>query len=125
MIQLKDPVIVDKVFSEEEYSELSNYLKNKPKNPQDYSSGFGRYCFNDSLIDSYAEKLIPIARKQFNSENLIPSYSLFAHYEGEQDVAMIFFHFVEPDHWWVQKGPGYLDVIRKTITEEQWNQRQQ
>jgi hypothetical protein len=38
---------------------------------------------------------------------------------------MIFFHFVEPDHWWVQKGPGYLDVIRNTITEEQWNQRQQ
>lgn len=188
MTHIKDPVIMDKVFSDEEYYELSDYLKNKPKNPQDYSSGFGRYCFNDSLIDSYAEKLIPIARKQFNSENLIPSYSLFAHYEGEQanlykhiddnactytidfcvyqtepwdlfvedkaytlypnqalayygndqlhwrekfpnpdsgNVAMIFFHFVEPDHWWVQKGPGYLDVIRKTITEEQWNQRQQ
>lgn len=35
-----------------------------------------------------------------------------------QHVAMVFFHFVEPDHWWVTKGPRYIDVIRKNITEE-------
>jgi hypothetical protein len=36
---------------------------------------------------------------------------------------MIFFHFVEPDHWWCTKGPGYLDVIRNHITEEEWEKR--
>jgi hypothetical protein len=39
-------------------------------------------------------------------------------------VAMIFFHFAEPDHWWFTKGPSYLDVIRKSITEEEWQARQ-
>jgi hypothetical protein len=33
---------------------------------------------------------------------------------------MIFFHFAEPDHWYFKKGPSYLKVIRKEITEEQW-----
>jgi hypothetical protein len=185
-MEVKDPVIINDLFSQEEHYELSNYLKNKTKRPEDYSSIFGRYCFNDSLVDSYAEKLIPIARKHFNSETLIPSYSLFAHYEGDeanlykhvddnactytidfcvyqtdpwdlyvsekaytlypnqalayygndqlhwrekfpnpdnQVVSMIFFHFVEPDHWWYTKGPGYLDVIRNNITEEEWEKR--
>lgn len=30
-----------------------------------------------------------------------------------QHVAMVFFHFVEPDHWWFTKGPEYLNEIRK------------
>jgi hypothetical protein len=38
-------------------------------------------------------------------------------------VAMIFFHFAEPDHWWFTKGPSYLDVIRKNVTEEDWAKR--
>ena len=43
----------------------------------------------------------------------------FPHPE-ENYVAMIFFHFVEPDHWWYTKGRSYLDVVRGKITEEQW-----
>lgn len=40
-----------------------------------------------------------------------------------QHVAMIFFHFVEPNHWYHTKGPDYLDVVRKLITEDQWHER--
>ena len=36
-------------------------------------------------------------------------------------VAMIFFHFAEPDHWYFTKGPSYLSVIRGQMTEEQWS----
>jgi len=25
---------------------------------------------------------------------------------------MVFFHFVEPDHWYYTHGPSYLDTIR-------------
>jgi hypothetical protein len=39
---------------------------------------------------------------------------------GLQHVAMTFFHFAEPDHWYFTKGPNYLQVIRKEITEDQW-----
>mgnify|MGYP006266302039 CR=1 FL=1 len=27
-------------------------------------------------------------------------------------VTMIFFHYVEPDHWWYTEGPQHLEVIR-------------
>ena len=36
---------------------------------------------------------------------------------------MIFFHFVEPDHWWFTKGQDYVRVIRDEITEEQWESK--
>jgi hypothetical protein len=35
--------------------------------------------------------------------------------------AMIFFHFAEPEHWYFTKGPTYIEVVLKKITEEQWN----
>lgn len=187
MIELKNPELIENVFDFDDYIKLKNHLFERPKLSRDYSPGFGRYCFTDSLIDEYAQKLIPVARKQFNSEHLVPSYSLFSHYEGGEAslykhkddnactytidycvyqtgpwdlfvedepytlqenqalayygndqlhwrdsfpykesgyVAMIFFHFVEPEHWFVQKGPSYLEVIRGNKTEEQWNQEQ-
>jgi hypothetical protein len=183
MINVKDPEIIKNVFSDDEYSLFKKYLFEKPKLEKDYSAGFGRYCFNDPIIDEYSNKLIPIARQHFNSDTLLPSYSLFAHYEGVEaslykhrddnactytidycvyqtepwglyvddkeyilkenealayfgndqthwreefpnketgHVAMIFFHFVEPDHWWYTKGPNYLQVIRGEVSEEQW-----
>jgi hypothetical protein len=182
-MNIQEPQIIKNVFSEEEYNKLKTYLYNRPKLEENFDPGFERYCFNDSLINEYAEKLIPAARKIFNSETLLPSYALFAHYEGKNPnlfthkddnactytidmcvyqtepwdlnvddkpytlyenealayygndqmhgrgkfpnpdsghVAMIFFHFVEPDHWWFTKGQDYVRVIRKEITEEQW-----
>jgi len=184
---VKEPKIIKNLFSDEEYIKFADYLVNKPKLKEMYDGGFGRYCFVDPLIDEYAKKLIPVAREVFGSKDLLPSYSLFAHYEGNsslyrhkddnactytldmcvyqnqtwdlgvqhngqdlkytlnpnealayygndqehwrdafpnpgsQHVAMVFFHFVEPDHWFYAKGPSYLDVIRGVISEEQWN----
>ena len=37
-----------------------------------------------------------------------------------QKVAMIFFHFVEPDHWWNTKGQSYVRVVRGNMSEEDW-----
>ena len=36
-------------------------------------------------------------------------------------VAMIFFHFAEPDHWWFTKGSSFLKVINGTMTESEWS----
>jgi hypothetical protein len=43
-------------------------------------------------------------------------------YEGtEKDyVGMIFFHFVEPDHWFFTKSPRYIEVVSGRMTEEEW-----
>lgn len=37
-----------------------------------------------------------------------------------QHVAMIFFHYVEPEHWWYAKGPRYIEVMRGLMTEQEW-----
>ena len=37
-----------------------------------------------------------------------------------QSVAMVFFHFVEPDHWFFTKGSDYVEVKQGRMTEEQW-----
>lgn len=181
------PLVIDKLFDDQSFIKLKNYLYNKEKSPISYSKDFGRYAFYDNMIDEYATNITEFARKTFNSKTLIPSYSLFAHYEGSeaklwkhvddnactytidmcvyqsepwdlwvegksyrlqenqalayygndqehwreefpnkesQHVAMIFFHFAEPDHWYFTKGPNYLDVIRNKITETEWQQRE-
>jgi hypothetical protein len=183
MIKTKLPQIIKNLFSDSDYNKLYSYLFNKPKEQKDYSPGFGRYAFNDLLIDEYSNKILLKARQIFNSNTLLPSYSLFSHYEGKESslykhkddnactytidmcvyqnqpwdlwvedknytlypnealayygndqlhwrdsfpnsdsqyVAMIFFHFVEPDHWWYTKGSDYINVIRNQITEEDW-----
>ena len=81
---VKDPLILDKLFNDEDFKKLKDYLYNKEKSPNSYDKGFGRYAFSDSIVDEYAQKITPFAREVFNSDALIPSYSLFAHYEGEE-----------------------------------------
>lgn len=183
---MNEPVLVNSVLSPEDYTRLLTYLDN-PKSFE-FFAGFSRYCIADNslpILKELADKLVPKAREAFNSETLLPTYALFAHYEGQdpapslykhkddnactytldmcvyqtepwdlfvedkaytlyqnqalayygndqmhwreefpnpgsQHVAMIFFHFAEPDHWYFTKGPGYLEVIRRNITEEQW-----
>jgi hypothetical protein len=186
---MKEPILIDSLLSPEDYTKLLEYLNN-PKSFE-FDPGFSRYCIGDGglpILGELANKLVGIAREIFNSKTLLPTYTLFAHYEGKNPspslfkhkddnactytidmciyqtepwdlwvddkaytlypnqalayygndqmhwreefpnpetnhVAMIFFHFAEPDHWWYTKGPGYLDVIRNHITEKEWEKR--
>jgi hypothetical protein len=181
---MKDPVLVEKILEKEDYERLlANVLE--PKRFA-YQEGFSRYVASDNdlkILKELANKIIPIARGIFNSKTLLPTYTLFSHYEGKEaklwkhkddnactytldmclyqvepwdlwvddknytlypnqalayygndqlhwreefpnpennHVAMIFFHFAEPDHWWFTKGPGYLDVVRGKLSEEEF-----
>jgi hypothetical protein len=189
-IKIKDPTILNNVFSEQDYLDIRNFLESYPKDQMNFDPQLGRYMLTHSVIDTYAEKLLPVARELFESPTLLSSYSLFAHYEGasaslfrhvddnactytidmcvyqnkpwdlgvnynnedryytlqenealvyygndqehwrgpfpdptEQHVAMIFFHFVEADHWYHSKGADYVNVVRKQITEQEWLDR--
>lgn len=178
-----EPKVIKNLFNEEDFNKLKTYLYNKPKLKENFDPSFQRYIFNDSLINEYMTNLVPTAREIFGSQTLLPSYGLFAHYEGDnpnlgehkddnactytldmcvyqtdpwdlnvdgksytlqenealayygndqmhgrntfpnpgsQHVAMIFFHFVEPDHWWYTKGQHYVEVIRGSMSEEDW-----
>jgi hypothetical protein len=179
-IKIKEPAILKNLFSPEDFKIIRDYLFNRPKTKNEFDENFQRYRFTDPVIDEYAIKLIPIAKKIFDSNSLLPSYSLFAQYEGNspslyrhkdnnactytidmclyqsepwalwvshnsidteyilkenealayygndqehwrnkfpnpnnQHVAMIFFHFVESDHWFFKYGPEYLNTIIK------------
>lgn len=182
-INIKDPMIIKKLFDLESFTKLKDTMFNTLKSKDLYDEGFGRYHINHNILNEYTQKVLPIAKEYFESETLVPSYTLFSHYEGHNAnllkhkddnactytidmcvyqsepwdlwvddkpytlvenqalayygndqmhwreefpnkesgfVAMIFFHFVEPDHWWITKGPRYIDVIRGIITEEEF-----
>lgn len=185
MIKIKEPKIIDQVFNSNDFEILKLLFKNVKS--FEFQNGFSRYVAADNSITelkNYANMLIPKAREIFESNNLLPTYTLFSHYEGpeaslykhkddnactytidlcvyqhtpwelwvenkpytllpnqalayygndqlhwresfpnpnENYVAMIFFHFAEPDHWFFTKGPSYLSVIRKELTEKQWH----
>jgi hypothetical protein len=183
---MKEPQLINSLLNAEDYTRLLESLDN-PKS-FGFDPGFSRYCIGDfdlPILGELADKLVDTARQVFDSESLMPTYTLFAHYEGQNPtpslykhkddnactytldmcvyqnnpwdlwvedknyclypnqalayygndqlhwreefpnpetnhVAMIFFHFAEPDHWWFTKGAEYLQVVRGQITEEQW-----
>lgn len=186
---MKEPVVVDNFLNKNNYDKLLDNLKN-PKQFS-YDPGFGRYCVGDGelpILKELSNKLILDARKIFNSDALMPTYTLFAHYEGVNPepslykhkddnactytldmcvyqkeswdlyvedkpytlypnqalayygndqmhwrekfpnpknnyVAMIFFHFAEPEHWYFTKGADYIKVVRGELTEDEWNNK--
>jgi hypothetical protein len=186
MIKIKKPMKIHDVFSDEKFLKLKSLFSKDKVKSFDYQSGFSRYVTSDNNISelkNFANDLIPMARQLFESKNLLPTYTLFSHYEGPQaslykhkddnactytidmcvyqkyawdlwienqpynllpneavayygndqehwreefpmkdtnHVAMIFFHFAEPDHWYFTKGPSYLNVIRKETTLKEW-----
>lgn len=182
-IQVKSPAVLDPVFSNEDFLTLKTTMFNAPKLQEQYDEGFGRYHVWDPILEDFTKKALPLAKEAFNSDTLVPSYTLFSHYQGPKAnllrhkddnactytidmcvyqetpwdlwvdgspytlrenqalayygnaqehwreefpnpesnyVAMVFFHFVEPDHWWVTKGPRWIHVIRGTMTEEEF-----
>jgi len=184
MHDIKDPVVLDSVFNDNDFNNIKSLFPD-PKSGH-YQEDLSRWVVSNAVLpelQNYAYLITPLARKIFNNEYLLPSYTLFSHYEGvnanlikhKDDnactytidlcifqkypwdiyvegipytlkpnqalayygndqlhwrekfpepetnyVQMIFFHFVEPDHWFFTKGPSYLDVIRNNITEEEW-----
>jgi hypothetical protein len=178
MNHINNPKVIKNFLPELVFDSLKNYLMQKEKTTESFDPAFGRYIFNDSFVNKHFDIVTEIAKDVFGSKTLLPSYALFAHYEGNkaslfahlddnactytldmcvyqtepwdlyvdgkpytlnenealayygndqkhgrekfpnpesQHVAMIFFHFVEPDHWWFTKGPEYLNVIRENI----------
>lgn len=182
---IEEPKIIKNVLKKETFKSFADFMKSSYKTFS-YDPRFGRYCTGDGYSEQFKtifEDTVDVAKKAFNSETLMPTYALFAHYEGKaslykhkddnactytldlclyqsepwdlyvedtpytlfpnqalayygneqmhwredfpnpetQNVAMIFFHYAEPDHWYFTKGPSYIDVITGKMTKAQWN----
>lgn len=180
-------MLINQVMNENDFKNLKSLFKDpKSGHRQD---GFSRWVISDTEspeLQHYAYLLTPLARQLFESDYLLPTYTLFSHYEGpnarlhkhkddnactytidmclyqnhswdlyvegnpytltpnqalayygnDQEhwreeftepetnhVAMIFFHFAEPNHWFFTKGPDYLSVVRNQLSEEEWAKR--
>lgn len=183
MIKVKNPMVLKDVMSPEIYKEYRDLFPIEQVKTWDFQHDFSRYAYANGMLDKYAQLLTPLAREVFESPNLLPTYTLFAHYEGpnaklwkhkddnactytidmcvyqkyawdlyvdnqpytllpnealayygndqehwreefpmkeSNHVAMTFFHFAEPDHWYFTKGEDYVNVVRGQMTEDEW-----
>lgn len=174
--------LISDALEKNDFNIIRDYFMNHEVLSNLGTDEFGRKLLGDSsepILKEYSEKLIPIVRKFFNSETLLPSYSLFAEYsskniglhkhkdanactytldlvlyqkrpwgifidgveflakpneavmfmgekyehwretitDNNDKIGVIFFHYVEPDHWWFTHGPEYVDIIRKQKRE--------
>ena len=79
---MNSPVLVNSLLGPEDYKRLLESLEN-PKS-FGFDPGFSRYCIGDvglPILSELAKKVTETARQAFNSETLMPTYTLFAHYE--------------------------------------------
>lgn len=92
LYQRPDPFLIKQVFDKEYFDNLKSYILTKKEEREGfiYDAHFGRttfHCSNaedDSIFLDSAKKLVPLARKLFNSNTLDMSYCLFSHYKGNR-----------------------------------------
>jgi len=90
---MKEPLLINSLLNAEDYTRLLESLDN-PKS-FGFDPGFSRYCIGDGglpILAELANKLTETAREVFNSEALMPTYTLFAHYEGNSPSPSLYKH---------------------------------
>jgi hypothetical protein len=71
----------------------------------------------DLYVEDKAYTLLPNQALAYYGNDQLHWREKFPNPENN-NVAMIFFHFAEPEHWYFTKGPDYLRVIRGEVSEE-------
>jgi hypothetical protein len=84
-MKIQQPKIIDKIFLQEEFETLQSHAKDLYLNRDYYEEGFGRYIFGKTeILENAHNLLLEKARKIFDSETLLPSWSMMAAYRGDQ-----------------------------------------
>jgi hypothetical protein len=178
----KEPTILKNILEEKDFIYLKETISQYINKNNIGFDEFGRKGIGHQqlpILQEYSKKLLPIAKNFFDSNNLIPTYTLFTEYSdtnislhkhkdanactytidlvlyqekpwalwienkkylaneneailfwGEEQlhwrepiennldkIGVIFFHYVEPDHWWFTKGPEHVKVIRQNMQD--------
>jgi hypothetical protein len=80
VVKIKDPWIVNNFFNEKEYSKIMNSINKIEKSKWIYEGFFDRYVYSSELLHRISWVKLNYAREQFESETLLPTYSLLALY---------------------------------------------
>jgi len=90
---MKKPQVITNLFNKEDYDRLILNINN-PKN-YNYDSTFSRYSVGETdlpILKELTNKLVPLAKSIFDSKTLLPTYTLFSHYEGQDPEPSLFKH---------------------------------
>lgn len=189
MRKIKNPEVLKNILTEEQKKELVDYFYNLAKDAPINDKESHRFTIGDEdpILQKYTKIIMPFAKQFFESDTLVPSYTLFSHYKGKaanlrkhmdanactytvdlciycytdwdlwienipykflpgdaiafygedqihwresfpdpenNHYGAIFFHYVEPDHWWFTDRENgrkkRLEELSPLV--EQWNQ---
>ena len=91
---MKDPYLLENIFPDKEYRELRDLaLSLWASDKSTYDSSFGRHQWaiwdgthkpEVEPLRKFHEMLLPLARQEFESETLLPSWCLISAYEGKE-----------------------------------------
>jgi hypothetical protein len=125
-VKIIDPVITKNILDEVDIYKITKII-NDNQDKLTYDSDYGRMVATDSAIpelNEYLLKLLPIAKKIFGNDSMIPTYILFGHYFGKEanlkkhknsgfqcmyslDVCL---YYKEPWDIWVEGNPYSLSA---------------
>ena len=83
MHKIKKPEILKNVLDEKDFMGLESYAKQVKEHFPNYDLKFGRHQWgNTEELIFFHKKLLPIARKHFENDEILPTWSLLSAYEG-------------------------------------------
>lgn len=83
MHNIKDPWIISPFWTEHRYKEIINGINSYSKEDWSFEPAHNRYILQGKYFDKLSMFELDRARKEFNNDNLLYSYSLIALYNQE------------------------------------------
>lgn len=83
MDNIKDPWVISPFWTEQRYREVMNTINSLGKDDWAYEPGANRYIVAGKYFDKLSMFELDRARKEFDNENLLYTYSLIALYNQE------------------------------------------
>lgn len=84
-IKIKDPFIVQTMLSDKDLKDLQQYAMKMWSTQPSYDESFGRHQYaNTEELNRFHSMFVDIAREEFESNTLLPTWNLMSIYEGSQ-----------------------------------------
>lgn len=84
----KDPIIIKNFFPEQRYSGIMNVVQSLEKNSWSHQATWGRYTMSNKWLDKIGIYEIDRARKIFDNNNILFTYSLLSYYSEGSSLPM-------------------------------------
>lgn len=84
----ESPIQINNYLPEERYLGIMSVVKSIPISDWSYQAEHGRYLYSDKWLDKIGIYEIDNARKIFNNDNLLFTYSLLSFYNGNSGLEM-------------------------------------